>query len=167
MKSSMKLMLILALVCVFGNPLSTYAGDAGIKIGTLTVKAVAGSRMNLIIRSSVDVEAVFTDSGGNKEYYVGEMGQKLGIDLSIKSKEVLRYVVFSPSSAYKTGMYAMAGKYFGTKASAAVGAGVGVQVLLGGFDKSFTLQPLAAGGVKGAGASLGIGYLYLQRDNSK
>ena len=59
------------------------------------------------------------------------------------------------------------GKYFGTKASAAVGVGAGVQVLLGGFDKSFTLQPLAAGGVKGAGASLGIGYLYLQRSPGK
>ena len=167
MKSSMKLMLILALVCFFGNPLSTYAGDAGIKTGTLTVKAVEGSRMNLIIRSSVDVKAEFTDLGGNKEYYIGEMGQKLGIDLSIKKKEVLRYAVFSPASEYKTGKYALAGKYFGTKASAAVGVGAGVQVLLGGFDKSFTLQPLAAGGVKGAGASLGIGYLYLQRDSSK
>jgi hypothetical protein len=167
MKSSMKLMLVLALVCVFVNPLSTYAGDAGIKIGALVVKAVEGSRKNLIIRSSVDVVAEFTDLDGNKEYYIGEMGQKFGIDMSIKKKEVLRYAVFSPSSAYKTGLYALAGKYFGAKASVAAGAGVGAQVLLGGFDKSFTLQPLSAGGVKGVGASLGLGYLYLQRDTSK
>lgn len=143
-----------------------YAGDAGVKHGTLVIKSIPGTSHNLIIKSSVDVAAVFTDTAGNKEHYVGEMGIKLGVDLSIKKSEEFHYLVFSPSSDYKTGSYALQGKYFGQSASVAVGAGPSVKILLGGFDKSFSLQPLALGGNMGYGATAGLGYLYLQK-NSK
>ena len=142
---------------------SLYAGTEGVKMGTLTVTALPGTGQNLIFKSSVDVEAIFTDTAGNKEYYIGEMGYKLGVDLSVKSHDQLAYLVFSPSSDYTTGSYALEGKYFGQKASASLGVGVGVQVLLGGFDKSFTLQPLALKGTEGYGVSAGLGYLYLQK----
>jgi hypothetical protein len=95
------------------------------------------------------------------------MGTRLGVDISHKTGETLGYLVFSAASDYKTGSYALQGKYFGSKASAAAGAGIGVQVLLGGLEKSFSLQPFAAGGVEGYGASLGLGYLYLQKDHTR
>lgn len=168
MKRLTRFMSVMVLCCaVLMGASNLYAGDGGIKVGSLEVRAIEGTRHNLIIKSSVDVEAVFTDSKGNKEYYIGEMGQKLGVDLSYKTKEVLGYLVFSASSDYKTGSYAMQGKYFGQKATAALGIGTGVQILLGGFDKSFSLQPIALEGVEGAGASLGLGYLYLQKDHRK
>lgn len=148
-------------------PAPVCAGKDGIKIGTLTIKAVKGTRHNLLVTSSVDVVAEFKDEDGKTEHYIGEMGTKLGVDLSFKSDEVLGYAVFSPSSDYKTGSYALQGKYFGQKVSAAVGAGPSVQILLGGFDKSFTLQPIAIGYTKGVGASAGLGYLYLQKDPKK
>jgi hypothetical protein len=145
-----------------------YAGDeGGVKIGTLTVKRIPGTGHNLIINSSVDVDAVFTDDAGNTEHYIGEMGIGLGIDFSYKKAEEFGYVVFSPSSAYKTGSYALQGKYFGADASATVIGGVAVKVMVGGFDKSFTLQPLALGVNKGVGASAGVGYLFLQKDHTK
>ena len=168
MNNSKKMMAVLILFCamiISTSPL--YAGEEGVKIGSLDIRAIPSTRHNLIIKSSVDIKAVFTDSAGNKEYYIGEMGQKLGLDLSIKTGETLAYVVISAASEYKTGSYAMQGKYFGTKASAAVGAGLGVQLLIGGFEKSFTLQPIAVGGVEGAGASYGMGYLYLQKDPTR
>ncbi len=43
----------------------------------------------------MDVVAVFTDSGGNKEPYIGEMGTKLGIDANVKTEETLQYLVIS------------------------------------------------------------------------
>lgn len=116
-----------------------YAGDAGIKVGTLVIKAIPSTRHNLIVQSSVDVTAVFTDPDCKKEYYIGEMGQKLGLNFSYKKGEQLGYLVFSAASEYKTGSYAMQGKYFGAKASATVGGGVSAQILLGGLDKSFSL----------------------------
>jgi hypothetical protein len=159
--------LIVFTMMFFIAALTVQAGDKGIKLGTLTVKTVKGTGHNLIVKSSVDVTAVFTDVKGNKEYYIGEMGNKFGVDLSHKFTEDLGYAVFSPSSAYKTGSYALQGKYFGQRASVSAGVGGGVTVLLGGFDKSFTLQPLALSVNTGVGVSVGIGYLYLQRDNTK
>ena len=148
-------------------PAPVSAGSDGVKIGTLTINAIEGTGHNLLIHSSVNVNATFTDQAGKTEHYIGEMGVGFGIDISIKTSETLEYLVFSPSSAYKTGSYALQGKYFGSKASVAVGVGASVQILLGGLDKSFSLQPLAIGGTKGGGASAGLGYLYLQKDPKK
>ena len=142
-------------------------GSEGVRTGQLVIKTVPGTGHNLLVRSSVDIEAVFTDTAGNKEYYIGEMGLKLGVDLSVKSSEQLLYAVFSPASNYQTGSYALQGKYFGQKVDVEVGAGVGAQILLGGFNGSFSLQPLALAGTKGYGASAGLGYLYLQKDHRK
>ena len=139
----------------------------GLKVGTLVIKPIPGTRTNLLIRSTTDVKAVFTDDKGRKEYYVGEMGIGLGIDLSTKSNEEIGYLVISASSDYKTGSYALQGKYYGAKADASVGVGVAAVVLVGGFDKSFTLQPAAVGTQTGWGAAAGASYLYLQKDATK
>ena len=168
MKTFTKSIIFLALlgVAVLASS-SLYAADAGIKVGSLEIKAIESTRHNLIITSSVDVVAVFTDVEGKTEHYVGEMGNKLGVDFSHMTEEDLQYLVFSAATEYKTGSYALQGKYFGTKASAEAGVGAGAQLLLGGFNKSITLQPLAAGITKGVGASIGLGYLYLQKDSTK
>ena len=144
-----------------------YAGDEGVKIGTLKIKAIPGTGRNLIINSSVDVDAVFTDSAGKKEHYMGEMGIGLGIDFSYKKSEELGYVVFSPSVEYRTGSYALQGKYFGADASATIVGGISAKVMVGGFEKSFVLQPLALGVNTGVGVSAGLGYLFLQKDPKK
>jgi hypothetical protein len=168
MKTFTKSITFLALlgIAVFVSS-SLYAADTGVKVGSLEIKAIESTSHNLIIRSSVDVVAVFTDTDGKTEHYVGEMGYKLGVDFSHKTEEDLEYLVFSAASEYKTGSYALQGKYFGTKVSAEAGVGMGAQLLLGGGNKSFTLQPLAAGTTKGEGVSIGLGYLYLQKDSTK
>ncbi len=51
---------------------------------------------------------------------------------------------------------ALEGTYAGASADAAAGVGGGAQVLVGGGDNSFTLQPVSVTGVKGAGASIGV-----------
>ena len=157
----------LCISLVLTAPATVCAGKDGVKIGTLTIKAIEGTGHNLLVTSSVQVNATFKDQAGKTEHYIGEMGIKFGLDISYKKSERLDYLVFSASTAYKTGSYALQGKYFGQKVSAAVGAGPSVQILLGGFDKSFTLQPLAIGGTVGVGATAGIGYLYLQKDPTK
>ena len=162
-RSILALFLSGALLLGCATPQPGSGGSEGVKTGQLIITALPETGHNLILRSSVNVEAVFTDTAGMKEYYIGEMGYKLGVDLSVKSDEQLAYLVFSASSAYKTGSHALAGKYFGQKATAQLGVGTGVQLLIGGFDKSFTLQPLALEGTEGYGVSAGLGYLYLQK----
>jgi hypothetical protein len=152
-----------ALVLAVPSLYAAEEGKKGVRIGTLVINTLPDTRQNLLIRSSVDVEATFKGEDGATEMYVGEMGIGLGVDLSIKKGETIGYVVFSPSSDYEVGSYAIAGKYYGADASAAFGAGVTGKVLLGGSKKSFTLQPLMLGGHEGLGASAGLGYLYLQK----
>ena len=97
------------------------------------------------------------------EKYQGETGIGLGIDLSFKSSETMVWVVIAPSSDVSPGNHALVGKYYGAKAEATIGVGVQANVLVGGGDKSFSLQPVSLGGQTGFGAAGGLGYMYLEK----
>ncbi len=161
-----RLFLIIFVIGVFSVVLGTsglvMAGEPGIRLGVLVCDAIPGSGYNLIITSSVDVKCIFDDGHGGKERYVGETGIGLGVNLNFKSRETIAFTVIGVSSDYKTGSYAMAGKYVGAKASATVGVGVGAAVLVGGGEKNFSLQPLALEANQGFGAAAGLGYLYIE-----
>ena len=96
--------------------------DAGVRIGALACEAVPGTRLNLLIMSSVDVKCVFNGLNG-RETYKGETGIALGADLNLKGVERISFAVLAATSAYQVGSYALAGRYVGAKASASVGVG--------------------------------------------
>jgi hypothetical protein len=56
----------------------------------------------------------------------------------------------------------LAGDYAGAAGSAAVGVGGGVNVLLGGFQDSITLQPLSIEGMTGLNVAAGIAQMSLE-----
>jgi hypothetical protein len=142
---------------------SAARAQAGVRIGSLACEAVPGTRLNLLIMSSVDVKCVFDGLNG-RETYKGETGIALGADLNLKGVERISFAVLAATSAYQVGSYALTGKYVGAKASASVGVGAGAAVLVGGGGKNFSLQPLAIEGNVGLGAAAGLGYLYLEPD---
>jgi len=146
-------------------PQGVYAQDekSGAKFGVLTCEPIAGSKRNLLIRSSVDVICVYED-GDVQEHYKGESGIGLGIDLSWTSNEVIKWAVVAPSSDLRPDNFALVGKYYGAKAEASAGVGLQANVLVGGGDKSFTLQPVSVGGQTGIGVAAGLGYLYLEKN---
>ena len=131
-----------------------------VNIGVLSCEAVEGTRMNLLIRSTVDVVCTF-DRDGHKESYRGETGIEFGLDLSFRKNERFAFTVISTSNA-PTGEHALAGKYVGVKATATVIVGLGAAALVGGSNKSFGLQPLALEANQGFGLSGGIGFLYIE-----
>ena len=137
------------------------AADPGIEIGVLNCEAVAGTRLNLIIHSSVDLKCVFNSPGG-AEYYNGETGIGLGVDLNLKGVEKISFAVLGVTSDYRVGSHSLAGKYLGAKASASVGVGVGAAVLVGGGEKNFSLSPNPLEGNTRLGAAGGLGYLYIE-----
>jgi len=139
----------------------TPIANAKVEIGILTCKTVPGSRVNLLIRSTADVNCEFKDGQGKVEQYKGESGIALGLDLSFKSDETFAFSVIS-SSTKDAGSHALAGKYIGGKASASLGVGLGAAVLVGGSDDNFGLNPIAIGTNQGIGASAGIGFLYIE-----
>jgi hypothetical protein len=60
---------------------------------------------------------------------------------------------------------ALSGHYGGVDASAAVGVGVGANVLVGGFNRSFTLQPVSIEGETGLNVAAGVGELTLHYEH--
>jgi Protein of unknown function (DUF992). len=117
--------------------------------------------VNLLIRSTADVECVY-DNQGNTEKYIGETGIALGLDLSFKQNEKFAFTVLAASSDVQPGAHALAGKYLGGTLGATAGVGLSASVLIGGGEKNISLQPLALGTSTGIGASGGIGFLYIE-----
>ncbi|MDQ6981995.1 MAG: DUF992 domain-containing protein [Mariprofundus sp.] len=139
-----------------------YAGNstAGTKIGILTCNSVPGSGVNLLIHSTVDIECKFESTDGSGvERYIGETGIGFGIDINYNLERHLAFTVFAADTA--RGSHKLAGKYGGAGASATVGVGAGAQVLVGGSNKSVSLQPVIEGST-GVGVSAGVTYLFLQ-----
>ena len=146
----------------FVSPTVVFAAGSGAKVGMLTCSQIKGTKTNLLIHSSVQVDCTYQGDDGTSESYKGETGIGLGVDLSWKEDEVVKWVVIAASNDISPNNHALAGKYYGAKAEATAGVGAQANVLVGGGNKSFTLQPVSLGGQTGFGAAGGLGYLYLE-----
>ena len=145
------------------TPQAGYTEDqrSGIQVGIITCTVIPESRVNLLIRSTADVECIY-DNQGNIEKYIGETGIALGLDLSIKQNEKFAFTVIAASADVQPGAHALAGKYVGGTLGATAGVGLSASALIGGGEKNISLQPLALGTSTGIGASGGIGFLYIE-----
>ena len=129
----------------------------GVKIGTLECHVSSG--WGFVFGSSKDLRCTFSPGKGVAEHYVGSIS-KFGVDIGYTSSAVIVWAVFAPQSGPKRG--ALAGDYAGATASATVGVGVGAHALVGGFDRSITLQPLSIEGNTGLNVAGGIGAMSLK-----
>ena len=98
-------------------------------------------------------------NSGPGEHYAGKI-QKFGVDIGYVSSAVIVWAVVAPTSDLAPG--ALNGDYVGATASATVGVGVGAHVLVGGFSKSVTLQPVSIEGNQGLNVAGGIGAMSLK-----
>jgi hypothetical protein len=140
----------------------TFAGSAqadGVKAGVLTCHESSG--WGFIFGSSKDLRCVYSAGQGVHEHYSGTVS-KFGVDLGYTSSGVIIWDVFAPHSGVSSG--ALSGEYAGAQASAAVGAGVGANVLVGGLDRSITLQPVSIEGETGLNVAAGIGAIKLHHE---
>lgn len=133
------------------------AQAAGVKIGTLTCHVASG--WGFIFGSSKDLRCNFRSGGGSSEHYVGTVS-KFGVDIGYTDSAVIVWAVFAPSAGPKRG--ALEGDYAGATASVTAGVGVGANALVGGFDRSITLQPLSIEGNTGLNVAGGIGAINLK-----
>ena len=147
----------LAVVAAIALPVPTMAqAPDRTKAGTLTCDISAG--MGLIIASKKDVTCMFTPSqAGPREVYTGSI-TKFGLDVGATSGGEMIWAVFAPSDR-KFG--ALAGNYGGASAEATVGAGLGANVLIGGSNRTVTLQPVSVTGQTGLNLAVGVAALEL------
>lgn len=133
------------------------AAQSNVKVGTLRCDVAGG--LGLIITSSKEMRCFFTSAHGYRERYYGTI-RKFGLDIGQTGRGVLAWAVFAPTQGPHRG--ALAGDYVGADASVAVGAGVGANALVGGFDRSFTLQPLSVEVQSGVALAAGVASLTLR-----
>ncbi|MDJ0932581.1 DUF992 domain-containing protein [Breoghania sp.] len=132
------------------------AEGAGVKGGALNCTVAGGS--GFIFGSSKDLTCVFSPVSGPKERYHGRI-TKCGIDVGKNDVSKLSWGVLAPASDVEPG--ALEGDYAGVSAEATVGGGVGANALVGGLDKSITLNPLNVQVQKGLNVVAGIAKLKL------
>jgi hypothetical protein len=133
------------------------AAQENVKVGQLRCEVSAG--LGMIIASSKEMSCRFTGPGGWSEHYFGTI-RKFGLDIGKTNRGVLAWDVLAPTMGSRKG--ALGGDYAGVDASATVGAGAGANVLVGGLDRSFTLQPLSLEAQTGLALAAGVASLTLR-----
>lgn len=125
--------------------------------GFLTCNVAGG--FGFIFGSTRDVLCTYTTVDGRTDEYKGRI-DKYGADIGYLSSAVMLWGVYSQSTHLGPG--SLAGDYAGVAGSATLGIGGGFQILVGGSEKSITLQPLSIEGNKGLNVAAGVMTLHLE-----
>jgi len=133
------------------------ANAAGIKVGTLTCTVESG--WGLILGSQKDLTCQLKDANGKTANYTGDI-TKLGIDVGYTKGGTMIWSVVAPSKDLKED--ALEGSYGGVTAGATAVVGGNLNVLVGGFDKSITLQPISVEGNNGLSITAAVGAMQLR-----
>lgn len=148
----------LAVVAAMALPASSMAqGPERTKVGSLTCDISAG--IGMIITSKKEVTCMFTPSQpGPREVYTGSI-TKFGLDVGATAGGEMVWAVYAPTTRR---FGALAGHYAGATAEATVGAGLGANVLVGGSNRTVTLQPVSVQGQAGLNVAAGVAGLDLR-----
>ena len=157
MNKTFTLMMSAAVLGALALATPAQAAKHGVKVGELTCSVASG--WGFVFGSSKDLRCVFRQSHRNAVHYSGSIS-KFGVDIGYTEGGVLVWEVIAPTSDVRPG--ALEGDYVGVSASATAGVGVGANVLVGGFDKSFSLQPLSVSGNRGLNVAAGVGSITLK-----
>jgi hypothetical protein len=127
-----------------------------VRAGVLSCDVAGG--LGLVPGSQKLVSCSFTPEGeGRREDYDGSI-TKYGVDLGLTRGSRMLWIVFTNTVA---GPGFLAGDYFGATGEATVGAGLGTNVLLGGSNRTVTLQPISLSGQTGLNLAIGVAALQL------
>ena len=141
---------------MLGNATSASA-QANVQVGTLTCNVAGG--WGFVFGSSKAIRCTFARAGGRPEHYAGSIN-KFGVDIGYTQGGVLVWGVFAPSTNLAPG--GLSGNYVGATGSATVGVGAGANVLVGGSNRTISLQPVSIEGNTGLNVAAGIGSISLR-----
>ncbi len=125
-----------------------------VELGSLECFVDAGT--GFILGSTKDISCAFTPADPDREIenYFGVIS-KFGLDIGSTEETYINWLVIAPTSGVlEPG--ALAGDYIGASASATFAIGLGANVLVGGSNKSFALQPVSIQTQTGLNVAAGI-----------
>lgn len=117
------------------------------------------SRVGLVVGSRQNLRCVFRSNTGRQYTYSGTIG-RLGLDVGVTGGGRLFWAVFAPTA--HVGKGTLRGNYVGASGSASFGLGLGANVLIGGSNRTISLQPLSVEGQVGVNLAVGVARLSLR-----
>jgi hypothetical protein len=156
MLSSIKRCLAAMALAVVGTLASLAPASAQSRVGTLSCDTSGG--IGFIIASQQRLNCTFEGIYGRIEGYFGTMSV-VGLDLGVTTQGVLIWQVFAPVTDF--GPWALEGNYVGATGQATAGIGATANLLVGGFNNNFSLQPLSIGAQGGLNVAVGAANLTL------
>lgn len=124
---------------------ATTPARADVEVGTLTCRSPETT--SYILVSARTLDCIFTPAAGGPVQHYEAIIHRFGAQIGVSSDVALGWAVFAATQ--RVGRGALAGGYGGVSTGAAVGVGVGANVLVGGFNNSFALQPVSVEGQTG------------------
>lgn len=127
------------------------AQQGQLQVGVLTCEG--GQNVGYVVGSSADLTCTFESTGRRPEPYIATI-KRFGVDLGFTQQTGLAWAVYAPTN--RIGRGDLAGHFGGVGANASVGVGVGGNLLVGGSNNAFSLQPLSLQGQTGFNATAGV-----------
>jgi hypothetical protein len=151
---------ITAIAAAVSLSFASTAADAQSRVRAGGLACNLSPTVGLIIGSRQQVQCTFTPSGGGPvERYSGHIG-RLGLDLGVTAGGRMIWGVFARTSRIPP--RTLAGTYVGASGDASLGLGGGANVLVGGSNRTISLQPLSLQGQVGVNLALGVASMTLR-----
>lgn len=115
--------------------------------------------VGMILAGVKELNCVFTPTQGPPERYVGRV-TTVGVDIGVTTGGALGWTVLMAGSTFYPPA-SLGGKYAGASADASVVIGGGANLLFGGNNRAFALQPLSAQAQTGLNLSAGLASMEL------
>ena len=128
-----------------------------VQVGILECRG--GASVGFVVGSVTNLGCVLRAEGLPEDRYIATI-RKVGLDLGITQESALAWGVFAPVA--RLGPGDLSGNYAGVQGSAAIGVGVGGNVLIGGSNNTIALQPLSLQGQVGLSVAAGLESLELR-----
>ena len=141
------------LVTAQAMPASAQQVQAGV------LECRGGGSIGFVIGSVTELSCIYRPDFGPRQLYRAVLS-RAGVDLGATAVSALVWGVFAPTQ--QIGFGDLSGNYGGVTAGAAVGVGAGANVLYGGSNNSYALQPLSVEGQVGLNVFAGLAGLELR-----
>lgn len=122
-----------------------------VQIGVL--ECHGGQNVGMVITSATTLECVFRGQGRRPEPYLAHVS-RFGVDLGVTENTSFAWAVHAPTQ--RIGRGDLAGNYGGVGGNVSFGLGGGGNLMWGGSQNSFALQPLSLQGQTGLNVTGGI-----------
>ena len=128
-----------------------------VQVGALECRG--GESISFIVGSVSELTCIFRPNFGPVQAYRARL-TRAGVDVGVTAVSGLAWGVFAPTN--QIGLGDLSGNYGGATAGGAFVIGAGANVMYGGSNNSFALQPLSLEGQVGLNVYAGVAGLELR-----